>query len=62
MSKEVIFVPDDFGLNPEINDAIIHAYRSGHLTAAALIMAQPASPAAVVLAREKTTLPRGTCL
>lgn len=50
MAKEVIFVADDFGINSEINDAILHSHLSGQLTAAALMMAQPGTDAAIELA------------
>ena len=59
MAKEVIFVADDFGLNPEINDAIVHAHRSGRLDGAALMMAQPGTDDAVRLARENPSLQIG---
>jgi hypothetical protein len=54
MAKEVVFVADDFGMTPEINDAICHAQAAGHLTGAALMMGQPATDDAVARAR---TLP-----
>jgi predicted glycoside hydrolase/deacetylase ChbG (UPF0249 family) len=59
MAKELIFVADDFGMNSEINDAIIHAHVSGHLTGAALMMAQPATEQAVAMARANPTLQIG---
>ena len=59
MAKELIFVADDFGMNGEINDAILHAHTSGHLTGAALMMAQPATDAAVEMARAHPTLQIG---
>jgi predicted glycoside hydrolase/deacetylase ChbG (UPF0249 family) len=59
MAKELIFVADDFGLNGETNDAILHAHVSGHLSAAALMMAQPATEAAVEMARSHPTLQIG---
>jgi len=59
MAKEVIFVADDFGMSPEINDAILHAHRSGQLTAAALMMAQPGTAAAVEMAHENPSLQAG---
>jgi predicted glycoside hydrolase/deacetylase ChbG (UPF0249 family) len=59
MAKEVIFVADDFGMNDEVNDAILHAHRSGHLSAAALMMAQPGTEAAVAIARENPSLQVG---
>jgi predicted glycoside hydrolase/deacetylase ChbG (UPF0249 family) len=56
MAKEVIFVADDFGMTEEINDAILHAHLSGQLNAAALMMAQPGTSAAVAMALENPTL------
>jgi predicted glycoside hydrolase/deacetylase ChbG (UPF0249 family) len=59
MAKEVIFVADDFGMNGEINDAIIHTHLWGQLTGASLMMAQPATESAVGLARTHPTLQIG---
>ena len=59
MAKEVIFVADDFGMSASINDAILHAHRLGQLTAAALMMAQPGTDAAVEMARENHSLQVG---
>ena len=52
MAKEIVFVADDFGMTREINDASLYAYTSGHLKAAALMMAQPATGEAVAMARD----------
>jgi hypothetical protein len=59
MAKELIFVADDFGMTREINDAILHTHLSGHLTGAALMMAQPATGDAVAKARAHPTLQIG---
>jgi hypothetical protein len=59
MAKEVIFVADDFGMNREINDAILHAHLSGRLNGAALMMAQPVTAAAVETARDHPSLQIG---
>ena len=59
MAKEVIFVADDFGMSTAINDAIVHSHREGRLTAAALMMAQPGTDAAVELARANPSLQVG---
>jgi hypothetical protein len=59
MAKELIYVADDFGMDNEINDAIHHAHSSGQLNGAALMMAQPATAAAVGLARCCPTLQIG---
>jgi hypothetical protein len=59
MAKEVIFIADDFGMDSEINEAIVHAHSSGVLTGAALMMAQPGTEAAVALARQYPSLQIG---
>jgi predicted glycoside hydrolase/deacetylase ChbG (UPF0249 family) len=59
MAKEVIFVADDLGMSLEINEAIFHAHTSGQLNAAALMMAQPATGAAVELAQAHPSLKIG---
>jgi len=59
MAKELIFIADDFGMTREINDAIIYAHLSGHLTGAALMMAQPSTDDAVAMARAHPTLQIG---
>src|SRR5476649_1343795 len=59
MAKELIFIADDFGMNREVNDAIVHSHLSGHLSGAALMMAHPATAAAVELARAHPTLQIG---
>lgn len=51
MAKEVVFVADDFGMSPSINDAVLHAHCAGRLQAAALMMGQPGTAEAVDLAR-----------
>ena len=59
MAKELIFVADDFGMTREINDAILHTHLSGHLTGAALMMAQPATGDAIAKARAHPSLQIG---
>lgn len=59
MAKEVVFIADDLGLSPEINDAILHAHRAGRLDGAALMMGQLGTDDAVQLARETPTLQVG---
>ena len=59
MTKEAVFIADDFGLSEEINRAVIHAHRSGALGGACLMMGQPATQAAVALAREHPNLQLG---
>ena len=51
IAKEVIFIADDYGLSPEINDAILHAHLEGNLQGAALMMAQPGTDEAIAQAR-----------
>ena len=59
MAKELIYVADDFGMSAEINDAIHYTHVSGKLNAAALMMAQPATEAAVAVARACPSLQIG---
>jgi len=59
MRKQIIFVADDFGMNAEINEAILYAHRSGGLQAAALMMGQPGTEEAVAKARENPQLQVG---
>jgi predicted glycoside hydrolase/deacetylase ChbG (UPF0249 family) len=59
MAKELIFVADDFGMNDEINDAILYTHISGHLSGAALMMAQSGTNAAVEMARAHPALQIG---
>jgi chitin disaccharide deacetylase len=50
-SSRLIVTADDFGLAPEINEAVEQAHRSGILTAASLMVAGPAAVDAVRRAR-----------
>jgi|HubBroStandDraft_1064217.scaffolds.fasta_scaffold82137_2 predicted glycoside hydrolase/deacetylase ChbG (UPF0249 family) len=59
MKKQIVFVADDFGMNGKINEAILHAYVSGGLHAAALMMAQPGTEDAVAMARAHPKLQIG---
>jgi hypothetical protein len=59
MAKELIYVADDFGMNGEVNDAIQYTHLSGQLNGAALMMAQPGTEAAVMLARDCPALQIG---
>jgi len=56
MPKEVLFIADDFGLNSEVNAAIISAHLKGALHGAALMMGQPGTQEAIRLAMENPTL------
>ncbi len=53
--KRLIVTADDFGLAPEVNEAVEAAHRDGVLTAASLMVAGPAAADAVARAR---TMPR----
>jgi predicted glycoside hydrolase/deacetylase ChbG (UPF0249 family) len=55
----IIFVADDLGMRADINNAILHAHKSGILHAAALMMAQPATHEAVTMARANPDLQIG---
>jgi len=51
MKKQIIFVADDFGMNSQINEAILHAHLSGNLHAAALMIGQSETKEAIAMAR-----------
>lgn len=53
--KQVIFTADDFGLSPEVNEAVEEGHTKGVLSAASLMVAAPAAQDAVERARR---LPR----
>jgi len=59
MAKELIYVADDFGMSDVINDAIHYTHVSGQLSAAALMMAQSATEAAIETARACPSLQIG---
>jgi len=59
MRKQIIFVADDFGLNTDVNGAILHAHQSGNLHATALMMGQPGTEEALAMARENPRLQIG---
>jgi hopanoid biosynthesis associated protein HpnK len=50
--RRVIITGDDFGLSPNLNQAIVLAHRQGVLTCASLMVAGPAGEEAVALARD----------
>jgi hopanoid biosynthesis associated protein HpnK len=50
--KQLVVTADDFGLAPEVNDAVEIAHRRGILTAASLMVAGPAAQDAVTRARK----------
>lgn len=59
MKLEIVFIADDFGLNPDANRAIVQAHRDGALHGASLMMGQPGTDDAVALARANPTLQIG---
>ena len=56
MPKRLIITGDDFGLSPEINEAIEQAHRRGILTTASLMVAEPAAQDAISRARSMPAL------
>lgn len=52
----VIITADDFGLAPEVNDAVMRAHRDGVLSAASLMVAGAATAEAVALAHQTPSL------
>lgn len=57
--REVFFIADDFGMSPEVNQAILRAHRQGVLQGASLMMGQAATEDAVRLARDNPGLQVG---
>ena len=51
MSTTLTVTADDFGLAPEVNEAVERAHRHGILTAASLMVAEPHAADAVMRAR-----------
>jgi predicted glycoside hydrolase/deacetylase ChbG (UPF0249 family) len=51
MAKEVFFIADDFGLSAETNEAILRSHLEGVLHGTCLMMGQPGSEEAVMLAK-----------
>jgi hopanoid biosynthesis associated protein HpnK len=49
--KTLVVTADDFGISPEVNAAVRHAYRDGILTCASLMMGAPAVGEAVAIAK-----------
>jgi len=56
---QLIITGDDFGLSPQINQAIILAHQRGVLSSAALLINGPASEEAIALAKAHPTLSVG---
>lgn len=57
--RELVVTADDFGLASEVNDAVEVAHREGILTAASLMVAEPAAADAVERARRLPDLAVG---
>jgi len=55
----IIFVADDFGMGADINNAILHAAKSGILHATALMLGQSGTAEAVAMARANPGLKIG---
>ncbi len=54
--KQVIFTADDFGLAPEVNEAVEQAHTNGVLSCASLMMGAPAAADAVARAKRLPSL------
>lgn len=59
MTRQIVYIADDFGVSRPVNEAIIHAHRCGALTGACLMLGQPGTRSAVALAREHPGLEVG---
>jgi hopanoid biosynthesis associated protein HpnK len=57
--RRLIVCADDFGRSPAINQAVIRAHTAGILSAASLMVAEPAFDEAVALARQHPRLGAG---
>ncbi len=56
MKRQIFVTADDFGASPEVNAAIIRAYKEGILRYASLLVDAPAAKAAAELARQNPGL------
>ncbi|WP_018263462.1 hopanoid biosynthesis-associated protein HpnK [Methylobacterium sp. WSM2598] len=54
--RRLVVTSDDFGLSPEVNEAVERAHREGILSAASLMVAAPAAADAVARARRLPSL------
>lgn len=59
MRRRLIVTADDFGLSPEVNEAVERAHREGVLTAASLMVGERAAAEAVEIARRNPRLAVG---
>jgi hopanoid biosynthesis associated protein HpnK len=57
--RRVIVTADDFGLSPEVNEAVERAHREGVLTAASLMVGERAAADAAAMARRNPSLAVG---
>ena len=57
--QRIVYIADDFGLDNNVNDAIVHSHRNGVLTGAALMLGQPGTEQAVRMAYENPQLEIG---
>lgn len=57
--KQVVITADDFGLSPEVNEAVMRGHEFGVLTCASLMVAAPAAREAASLARARPGLKVG---
>lgn len=57
--KQLVVTADDFGLCPEVNQAVMRAHTEGILTSASLMMAAPGAKEAMTLAKAQPTLKVG---
>ena len=55
-ARGLIVTADDFGIAPEVNEAVMRAHREGILTCASLMVAAPAAADAVVRAKTMPNL------
>jgi len=55
-AREVFFIADDFGMDTEVNRAIVHAHRRGVLHGASLMVGQPGTEDAIHLAHDNPRL------
>jgi hypothetical protein len=54
--REVFFIADDFGMNTEVNRAVVEAHRRGALQGASLMVGQPGTADAVRAAQDNPGL------
>ncbi|ACL61895.1 hopanoid biosynthesis-associated protein HpnK [Methylobacterium nodulans] len=57
--KRLVVTSDDFGLSPQVNEAVEAAHRTGILSAASLMVAAPAASDAVARAKRMPSLRTG---